>query len=45
MKTRIERVLIENGTFLTTFYPSSDNMADFMALGKTIKQSMEKYGI
>ncbi|MEG3310046.1 hypothetical protein [Streptococcus sp. SS-4456] len=45
MKTRIERVLIENGAFLTTFYPSSDNMTDFMALGKTIKQSMEKYGI
>ncbi|HFI0053725.1 TPA: lipoate--protein ligase family protein [Streptococcus suis] len=44
MKTRIERVLIENGAFLSNFYPSSDNMADFMALGKTIKQSMEKYG-
>ncbi|HFI0064367.1 TPA: lipoate--protein ligase family protein [Streptococcus suis] len=45
MKTRIEQVLVENGASLSTFYPSSDNMADFMALGKTIKQSMEKYGI
>ncbi|MDN2946854.1 protein--protein lipoyl transferase, partial [Streptococcus suis] len=45
MKKRIEQVLVENGTRLSTFYPSSDNMADFMTFGKTIKQSMEKYGI
>lgn len=45
MQKRIEVVLEINGARLSNYYPSSDNMADFMDLGRGIKEFQEKYGI
>ncbi|HFU4448463.1 TPA: lipoate--protein ligase family protein [Streptococcus suis] len=45
MRKRIEVVLERNGARLSNYYPSSDNMADFMDLGRGIKEFQEKYGI
>lgn len=45
MKERIESVLTDQGAILSTFYPSSENMSDFMSLAQTMKQTMEKVGI
>ena len=45
MQKRIEVVLERNGARLSNYYPSSDNMADFMDLGRGIKEFQEKYGI
>lgn len=45
MQKRIEVVLERNGARLSNYYPSSDNMADFMDLGRGIKEFQAKYGI
>lgn len=45
MKERVEAVLSAHGASLADFSPSSENMSDFMELGQSLKQGMERFGI